>query len=209
MRRLLKFVIKGSFFLFEIVINFLILRLQSVKYINFPDIRGIIFIRNHGSITLGRDIIINCKMSANPVGGCYRTSIAVSNGATLTIGDNVGISGAAIMCNKSIFIGKNTMIGGDCRIYDTDFHSIVYRKRVSNADDSISEKPVYIGEGVFIGAGSIILKAAKIGDRSIIGAGSVVSREIPGSEIWAGNPVQFIRKLSEDESASTEANIDI
>ena len=55
--------------------------------------------------------------------------------------------------------------------------------------------PVYIGEGVFIGACSIVTKGVSIGKHSVVGAGSVVTHDIPEEEIWAGNPARFIKKL--------------
>ena len=54
---------------------------------------------------------------------------------------------------------------------------------------------VKIGNNVFIGANTIVLKGVTIGDRSIIGAGSVVTKNIPEDEIWGGNPAKFIRKI--------------
>ena len=54
--------------------------------------------------------------------------------------------------------------------------------------------PVYIEDGVFIGAGSIILKGVRIGKNSIVGAGSVVAKSIPEGEIWAGNPAKRVRE---------------
>ena len=47
----------------------------------------------------------------------------------------------------------------------------------------------------FIGAHSTILKVVTIGENSIIGAGSVISKSIPANEIWAGNPVKFIKNI--------------
>ena len=56
-----------------------------------------------------------------------------------------------------------------------------------------AEKPVVIGNDVFIGAKSIILKGVTIGENSVIGAGSVVTKSVPANQIWAGNPAKFIR----------------
>lgn len=55
--------------------------------------------------------------------------------------------------------------------------------------------PVVIKDGAFIGAHCIILKGVTIGENSIVGAGSVVTKSIPDGEIWAGNPVKFIRRV--------------
>jgi acetyltransferase-like isoleucine patch superfamily enzyme len=100
-----------------------------------------------------------------------------------------------------ISIGANAFVGGDCRIYDTDFHPVAYRDRVLNDQASVRHAPVVIEEGVFVGASCIILKGVRIGRRSIVGAGSVVARDIPAFQVWAGNPARLIRSLSEKEGS--------
>lgn len=56
---------------------------------------------------------------------------------------------------------------------------------------------VSIGNGVFIGAGSVVLPNVKIGDNSIIGAGSVVTKDVPPNVVCAGNPARVISTLDE------------
>lgn len=53
---------------------------------------------------------------------------------------------------------------------------------------------IVIGDGVFIGARTVLAKPCNIGANSIVGAGSVVTKDIPDNEIWAGNPARFIKK---------------
>ena len=97
-------------------------------------------------------------------------------------------------------------IGGNVRIYDHDFHAVNYLARRDSQLDMTQCKsaPVVIGDDVFIGANSIILKGVTIGDRSIIGAGSVVSlKEIPPDSLVAGNPARILRNLAADKPGST------
>ncbi|MEI8121635.1 MAG: DapH/DapD/GlmU-related protein [bacterium] len=56
---------------------------------------------------------------------------------------------------------------------------------------------VKIGSRVFVGAGSIILPGVTIGHDVVIGAGSVVSRDVPDSQVVAGNPARIICTLEE------------
>ena len=150
-----------------------------------------------GSCTFGNNLIMNNGINSNPI-GCYeRCTFFVDRGAKLIIGDNLGISQAAIACHIKVTIGNNVTIGGGVCIYDTDFHSLDYRLRINPEMDNIHKIkiPVIIHDNVFIGAHSIILKGVVIGENSIIGAGSVVTKPIPANQIWAGNPAKFIRQL--------------
>ena len=88
------------------------------------------------------------------------------------------------------------MIGGNTVIYDTDFHSLDAKLRNNKEHDRSNAQwaPVVIGDNVFIGAHSTILKGVTIGDNAIVGACSVVANDIPANEIWAGNPAVCVRK---------------
>ena len=194
----IKAIAKMPIKLLEKVHNTIVLAFYKVKVGKNIDIRGRIFIRNHGKIAIGDDFTCNCKMASNPVGGPYQTAFAVKAGAELTIGNHVGISGTAIMCNQKIMIGDNVQIGSGCCIYDTDFHSTDYMMRRSMSTDIPKESPVEIGNDVFIGARSMILKGVHIGKGAVIGAGSVVTKDIPEFEIWAGNPAILVRRLYDE-----------
>ncbi|TXF90954.1 acyltransferase [Neolewinella aurantiaca] len=148
-----------------------------------------------GCFLLGRNVIINSRYSANPVGNGRQTGFFLKPKASLTIGDNVGISNATIYCWKSITIESDVLIGGGVQIYDSDFHSLGYEDRVLNGDKKIAVSPVKIEQGAFIGMNSIVLKGVTVGARSIIGAGSVVTKSVPAGEIWGGNPAKFIKKV--------------
>lgn len=191
--KILKTIYYGPTYIFELIYNKVLLKFYNVSIGKNSFIRGRLFIRNHGSITIGNDFTANCCLSANPVGGPYKTALVVGNGASLEIGSHVGISGTTIVCNQHIVIGDNVLIGTGCIIYDTDFHSLKYEDRMQDKDTSFKNLPVYIGEGVFIGARVIILKGVSIGKHSVIGAGSVIAKSVPENEVWAGNPAKKIR----------------
>ncbi len=153
-------------------------------------------ISNSGSFSIGNDFRMNNNFSANIIGR-QQPCIFIINGGKLIVGHNVGVSSLAIVCHKEINIGNDVRIGGNTVIYDTDFHSLNYeeRKTIPEVTSNVRKKEIRIGNNVFIGGHTTILKGTVIGDNSIIGAGSVVVGQIPSGEIWAGNPIKFIKKI--------------
>jgi acetyltransferase-like isoleucine patch superfamily enzyme len=64
-------------------------------------------------------------------------------------------------------------------------------------------KPTNIGNGVYIGPGSVIQMGVNVGDRAVIGALSLVNRDIPaGARAW-GCPA-VIRTRPENSDRITE-----
>lgn len=158
-------------------------------------IKGKPYVRNNGEFNIGDNVRINSRISANPIGGDRKCSFFIGKGAKLIIENGVALSNSAINCYNFIKIEANVMIGGNCKIYDTDFHSLETTLRISDNRSKIKTKKVLIKKNAFIGGHCIILKGVTIGENSIIGAGSVVSKDVPDNEIWAGNPARFIKKI--------------
>ena len=81
-----------------------------------------------------------------------------------------------------------------------------YGKHHDNAAFENSEirdnRPVEIGNDVWIGAKCCIKGGVTIGDGAVIGMGSVLLKDVGAYEIWAGNPAHFIRKRFDDETIS-------
>jgi acetyltransferase-like isoleucine patch superfamily enzyme len=119
----------------------------------------------------------------------------IGKNAQLTIGEDVGFSNSTICCREEITIGDHTIIGGNCKIWDTDFHPTSIEQRTIDIDSKERNSPIHIGKYVFIGAESIVMKGVNIGDFAVVGAGSVVRSNIPENEVWAGNPAVFVKKL--------------
>lgn len=183
---------------FDYLISYFIFYSNDVKFSTFRN-NGYpkINIGMGGTCVIGKNFRTNNREMSNPIGRFHRCSIIVGNKGKLTIGNNVGMSSSSIVCHNSIYIGDNVNIGGNVVIYDTDFHSINPFIRLNGKQDkeNTTTKPVYIGNNVFIGAHSTILKGVEIGDNVVIGACSVVTKSIPPNEIWAGNPIRKIRQL--------------
>jgi len=53
---------------------------------------------------------------------------------------------------------------------------------------------VLIKKKAYLGMHTLVVKPVTIGEGAIVGAGSVVTKDIPDYEVWAGNPARFIKK---------------
>ena len=152
----------------------------------------------NGTLQIGERFSCNSIIKSNSIGLIQPTVLNISSeGSVLTIGNNVGISGSTICASVSVTIGNNVLIGSGCLITDTDAHPLDWRDRQMGANEHTLRSPVVIGNDVFIGARSIILKGVKIGARSVIGAGSVVTNNIPSDCIVAGNPAKVVKWLKQ------------
>lgn len=180
---------------FTNVYHIVLFILTNVSYQSFPSISGNIIKRGRGKLEFGEKCKITSSIITNPVGLTTKCMFYIAPNAMIHVGNNVGISNSLLYSICSITIEDNVMIGGGCQILDNDFHSIRYEDRISLGDKCIKSAPIYIKQGAFIGASSIILKGVTIGERSIVAAGSVVTKSIPNDEIWGGNPAKFISQL--------------
>jgi acetyltransferase-like isoleucine patch superfamily enzyme len=171
--------------------------LNGAKFDSGLNVKGLInlHVTRRGILKIGKNCTINSG-NFNLIGRQQKAIFWVEG--KLSIGKNLGLSCSAIICNHEISIGDNVKIGGNTVIYDTDFHSLDPTIRVSKTMDKASAKwgKVSIGNQVFIGAHTTILKGVIIGDNSVIGACSVVTKNIPSNEIWGGNPAKYIAKIN-------------
>lgn len=182
----------------DFILTYLAFYVNNTRFTNFKS-NGIprVNVGLGGKCEIGKNFKMNNREMSNPIGRFHRCSLIVGPKGQLVIGNNVGMSSTAIVCHNRIEIGDNVNLGGGVVIYDTDFHSINPKERLVRETDVIGTKtkPVIIGDNVFIGAHSTILKGVTIGKNSIIGACSVITKNVPENEIWAGNPGKFIKSI--------------
>ena len=146
-------------------------------------------------------------------GGSFFKSIRVFLARQLlaSCGENVNIeSGADFYWGNNVYLGNHSDLGIDCEIHGethigdhtimgpqvaiwTGNHGISRTDIPMMYQESTPEEPVWIGNDVWIGSRSIILKGVHIGDHAVIGAGSVVTKNVPAWAIVAGNPAKIIR----------------
>lgn len=166
----------------------------DIKSTRFNE-HAIVSISPKSHVRIGKFFIVN----SGPENGIGTTpsKITVSPGASLNIGDYVGISSTSLLVNDSLTIGNHVNVGGGTYINDSNHHSTDWRDRADRKRDVQNAKtaPIVIGDYVFIGARCMILKGVTIGEKSIIAAGSVVVQDIPANCIAGGNPAKIIKML--------------
>jgi acetyltransferase-like isoleucine patch superfamily enzyme len=162
-------------------------------------VRGPIRLHCHrsGRIRLGRGCRMQSGFAGNPVGEGHRLAIWVGPGARLELGDRVGLSNSTIVCMDAVTIADEAMVGGGCRIYDTDFHSLDSTERTLPGNPGARTAAVAIRRRAFVGGHSLVLKGSVVGEGAVVGAGSVVRGAVPAGQVWAGNPAVFVRDLRE------------
>lgn len=119
----------------------------------------------------------------------------IGKSAKIIIGNNCKLSGANICVRSTVEIGDNGHLAAGTIITDINGHKTYSFSR----DDPDSPKPVIIGNNVWIGFNSIILKGTVIGDNSIVSAGSVVKGEFPPFSLISGNPAKVIKTLDKEK----------
>jgi serine acetyltransferase len=91
--------------------------------------------------------------------------------------------------HELIEIGRNCMIGPNCYLTDAN-HGIKAGGPVTR--QPMESKPVILEDGVWMGAGVIVLKGVTIGRDAVIGAGAVVTKNVIAGTIVAGVPAREI-----------------
>ena len=94
-----------------------------------------------------------------------------------------------------IEIGDNVKLTKGITILTHDYAWSVLKNKYGNVLGSSGK--VIIGNNVFVGVNTTILKGANIGDNVIIGAGSVVAGTIPPDCVAVGAPAKPIMSLDE------------
>ncbi|MGG7058149.1 acyltransferase [Clostridium tertium] len=174
------------------------MKLNKVKFGKNLNLFGVpvIFKKKGSELNIGENCTIKSNFLSNLIGLNHKTIIVTrTEEAKINIGNNVGISGTTIYARKGITIGDNTLIGGNVKILDNDFHPLEVESRNKDDKEMIKSKEVTIGKDCFIGCNALILKGSKIGEGSVVGAGSVVAGEFPSKCVIAGNPARLIKNL--------------
>ena len=111
----------------------------------------------------------------------------------VTIGDRCLIGrGSGIVGHFSIEIGNDVWTGHNVYITDQNHGYEDVTKPISQ--QSQPERAVKIGDGSWLGYGSVVLPGVTIGEHCVIGANSVVTRDVPSFSVAVGVPARVIKQ---------------
>ncbi|MCI9173362.1 MAG: acyltransferase [Lachnospiraceae bacterium] len=157
----------------------------------------------HGDLVLNDNIIRGSKAEClvllreharftvnGPVQLYYGTTLQVHKNAELTMGEAHMNTGTCIICAYKITLGQLVSTARNVFIFDSDHHPIYNAegKRVNEA------KEVVIGDHVWLGLKSTVMKGTHIESGTVVGAHSLVSGNIPGHALVATAPARPVMK---------------
>ncbi|MFV2039679.1 MAG: acyltransferase [Acidimicrobiales bacterium] len=120
--------------------------------------------------------------------------VAIGSGVLIGRGSSV-VGHLEIVIEDDVFFGPN--------VYVTDQNHGFEDPEVPIGRQSMSEKPVRIGWGSWVGTNSVVVPGVTIGRHVAVGAGSVVTSDLPDNCVAVGSPARIIR--SAGPSAPLEA----
>lgn len=107
----------------------------------------------------------------------------------ITVGSFVLSGNCYLQGYNGIEIGKNFLFAPGIKLISSNHDS-------NNVEKSINNKPIIIGNNVWIGANAVILPGVKLGNHCVVGAGSVVTKSFEEDNlIIAGNPAKIIKYI--------------
>ena len=127
----------------------------------------------------------NCKIGM----GC---KIAIEKGGEVFFGDNCNFGpNSLLICRKKIVLRNSVRSSWNCTIMDTDQHDIVDESgKIINIDCEIM-----IGERVWLGCNTTILKGVSLPNDTIVGACTCVRHSFTESKtIIAGENASVIKR---------------
>ena len=149
-------------------------------------------------VKLGKDVkfskfinLYGCTIGAHTKIGAF---VEVQKNAV--IGKSCKISSHAFIC-EGVTIGDYCFIGHGVMFINDNYPRAVTPDGSLETDENWIYRfvKISVGNNVTIGSNATILGNVTIGDGSLIGAGSVVTKDVPPSQIWAGNPAKMIRAM--------------
>ena len=112
----------------------------------------------------------------------------------ITVGDRCLFGkGSGIVGHLEIRIGDDVWTGH--HVYITDQNHGYEDLELPISKQVMPERPVSIGDGSWLGHGTVVLPGVTIGRHVVVGANSVVTSDLPDNCVAAGVPARVIKQL--------------
>lgn len=118
--------------------------------------------------------------------------LLMGDDASIRIGHHSTLESARFVAHggTELEVGPDCMFAYDVEVRTSDSHSILDAR---TGDRINPDKSVRIGEHVWLGARSVVLKGVSIGDQSIIATGSIVTKDVGPGVLVGGVPARQIK----------------
>lgn len=131
-------------------------------------------------------------------GGWVMPRFLCEFGFFIRIGARTRINFDAVMLDCApITIGSDVWIAPRCQLL-AGSHPLVARPRRAGWEEA---RPITLEDGVWLGAGVIVVPGVTIGRDTVVGAGSVVTRDLPAGVVAVGTPARVVDRLPEESPA--------
>ena len=124
-------------------------------------------------------------MTVRPIG----SAVAITIGSGFFLNTEVRFGGA----QGGIRIGSGVQIGPRVQ-FETVSHGL---SNLPGRGRGFTTAPIVVEDGVWVGAGAIILQGVTIGRGAAVAAGAVVNRDVPPETLAGGAPARVLRSLGE------------
>lgn len=122
----------------------------------------------------------------------YNATIEVHKDGKMEIGLAYVNSNAVLICSRKIVLGEEVLVSREVFIYDSDHHDILNKF----GEKTNIPKEIIIGNHVWIGIKSTIMKGTKLEDGAVIASNSVVISNIKAGQLASGNPARVFMKIT-------------
>lgn len=120
----------------------------------------------------------------------------VNNGVgKISIGNNSRVGIGSVLIGP-VTIGDHVGIAQNVVITALNHNYTDISKPISL--QGVNTQEVYIGDGTWIGANSVILPGVFIGNHCVVGAGSVVVKDVPSYSVILGNPARVVKRFNQE-----------
>jgi acetyltransferase-like isoleucine patch superfamily enzyme len=148
---------------------------------------GLFFMHKNVRMDIGRDAVLIFGRGVQ-----FREGFEGRLYGRIELADGVYFqTGCIVSVHKGLTVGRNSGFAEYVSLHDND--------HIGGTDDlpgsGFHETPIVIGEGVWVGAKSTILRGVHIGDGAIVGAHSLVTKDVPPRTVVAGAPARVVREL--------------